>query len=204
MSSRIVQCGNCGGEEPPARGRGGRPHCGNCHQPLPWIAEAGRRRLRRGGRGSTMPVIVDFWAPGAGPAGWSARRSNRSPRTSPARSNSSRSTSTGRPSFRPLHDPRVPYADDAEWRASRGRAGGRRAGHRTASWVEGALASAGAAAGGEGGEMDAFTETPDHHGAFPRLSEGSSAGSPPTASAGPPGGRGPVSGGARAATSSSS
>ena len=44
-------------------------------------------------------------------------------------------------------------------------------------WLDGALASAGRRQEGRAAEMDAPTETPDHPGAFPRLSDGQIGGS---------------------------
>ncbi|MFJ7624653.1 thiol reductase thioredoxin, partial [Rhodococcus erythropolis] len=41
MGSEKVKCPNCGKTNNiPAAGEG-KPRCGNCHEPLPWIAAAG-------------------------------------------------------------------------------------------------------------------------------------------------------------------
>jgi thioredoxin 2 len=67
MSSRIVQCGNCGKKNRVPAIAAGVPHCGSCHRSLPWIAEAGDDDFAEVVEGSTTPVIVDFWATWCGP-----------------------------------------------------------------------------------------------------------------------------------------
>jgi thioredoxin 2 len=67
MSSRIVQCGNCGKKNRVPAIAAGVPHCGSCHRPLPWIAEAGDDDFAEVVEASTIPVIVDFWATWCGP-----------------------------------------------------------------------------------------------------------------------------------------
>ena len=50
----------------PAEGRG-RARCGNCRGPLPWVAEAGDDTFPAIAEASTIPVVVDLWAPWCGP-----------------------------------------------------------------------------------------------------------------------------------------
>ncbi len=45
----------------------GTPRCGNCHQPLPWIVDAGDDSFAEIAESSKVPVLVDLWAPWCGP-----------------------------------------------------------------------------------------------------------------------------------------
>jgi thioredoxin 2 len=67
VATDIVQCPNCGRRNrvPPAGT--GIPRCGNCHRPLPWVAEAGDDTFAEVAEQSTVPVVVDLWAPWCGP-----------------------------------------------------------------------------------------------------------------------------------------
>lgn len=58
----IVMCPKCGRRNrvPPAAS--GTPRCGNCHQPLPWIVEAGDDTFDRIAVQSSVPAVVDLWA----------------------------------------------------------------------------------------------------------------------------------------------
>jgi thioredoxin 2 len=62
MADPIVECANCGRRNRVPSIASGVPRCGNCHRPLPWIAEAGDDTFASVVEQATMPVLVDFWA----------------------------------------------------------------------------------------------------------------------------------------------
>lgn len=67
MGSEKVKCPNCGKTNNiPAAGEG-KPRCGNCHGPLPWIAAAGDGDFAEIVEKSSVPVLVDLWATWCGP-----------------------------------------------------------------------------------------------------------------------------------------
>jgi thioredoxin 2 len=43
------------------------PRCGNCHQNLPWIADAGDDDFAEVAERAPVPVLVDMWATWCGP-----------------------------------------------------------------------------------------------------------------------------------------
>jgi thioredoxin 2 len=62
MASRVVTCPRCGRKNRVADVAAGVPRCGNCHGPLPWIAEAGDLSFHAVVEQSALPVVVDLWA----------------------------------------------------------------------------------------------------------------------------------------------
>jgi thioredoxin 2 len=67
MSTRVVVCPNCGRKNRVPSAATGVPRCGNCHQPLPWIADAGDDDFAEVVEKAAIPVLVDMWAPWCGP-----------------------------------------------------------------------------------------------------------------------------------------
>ncbi len=61
--AHVVGCGRCGhSNRLPVSGRG-IPRCGNCHQALPWITDAGDDDFAEIIDNPAMAILVDMWAP---------------------------------------------------------------------------------------------------------------------------------------------
>jgi thioredoxin 2 len=63
----IVVCPTCGRKNRVPAAASGTPRCGNCHNPLPWLAEAGDETFAESVERAQLPVLVDLWAPWCGP-----------------------------------------------------------------------------------------------------------------------------------------
>jgi thioredoxin 2 len=66
-SGQVVTCPHCGRKNRVPAAAEGTPRCGNCHQPLPWIVDAGDRNFAEVAEAASVPVVVDMWAPWCGP-----------------------------------------------------------------------------------------------------------------------------------------
>jgi thioredoxin 2 len=62
-----VSCPHCGQRNRVPAAADNRPKCGNCHQHLPWIADAGDDDFAQVAERSPVPVLVDLWATWCGP-----------------------------------------------------------------------------------------------------------------------------------------
>ena len=67
MSDEIVRCPNRGRRNRVPAAASGVPRCGNCHKPLPWIVNAGDDTFTEVAERTSVPVVVDLWAPWCGP-----------------------------------------------------------------------------------------------------------------------------------------
>lgn len=62
-----VECGNCGAKNRVPAVAEGVPRCGRCNTPLPWVVDATDAEFHAVVDESSLPVLVDVWAPWCGP-----------------------------------------------------------------------------------------------------------------------------------------
>ncbi|HEX8861701.1 MAG TPA: thioredoxin domain-containing protein, partial [Actinomycetes bacterium] len=64
---KIIPCTNCGKRNRVPSAANGVPRCAACHTPLPWLTAAGDGDYEEVVTRSTLPVLLDLWAPWCGP-----------------------------------------------------------------------------------------------------------------------------------------
>jgi thioredoxin 2 len=67
MRTTTVVCQHCGKKNRLPVAARGKPRCGKCHEPLPWIVDAGDADFSEIAQQASMPVLVDLWAVWCGP-----------------------------------------------------------------------------------------------------------------------------------------
>jgi thioredoxin 2 len=66
-ATTTIRCPNCGSANRLPAAAQGKPKCGHCHRPLPWIVDASDDDFAAVAERSSLPVLVDMWAPWCGP-----------------------------------------------------------------------------------------------------------------------------------------
>jgi thioredoxin 2 len=67
MDTKVVVCPNCRKKNRVPAAGNGTPRCGNCHQPLPWVVDAGDDDFGDVAERAQLLVLVDMWATWCGP-----------------------------------------------------------------------------------------------------------------------------------------
>nr|WP_055587849.1 thioredoxin [Peterkaempfera griseoplana] len=67
MQVATVSCPHCGRRNRVPAAAEGRPTCGNCKQPIPWMVDAGDHDFAEVAEQADVPVVVDLWATWCGP-----------------------------------------------------------------------------------------------------------------------------------------
>jgi thioredoxin 2 len=67
MAATEIACSGCGARNRIPVATSGKPRCAKCHLDLPWLAEATSADFDQVIKQSSLPVLVDLWAPWCGP-----------------------------------------------------------------------------------------------------------------------------------------
>lgn len=63
----VLACPACGTRNRVPAAASGAPRCGKCNAALPWVADADETNFTEVAERSSIPVILDLWAPWCGP-----------------------------------------------------------------------------------------------------------------------------------------
>ncbi len=66
-ATEIAACEQCGRRNRIPAAAAGKPACGSCKAPLPWIVSADDDTYRDVVEAAKLPVLLDLWAPWCGP-----------------------------------------------------------------------------------------------------------------------------------------
>ncbi|MER8014065.1 thioredoxin [Streptomyces griseoluteus] len=67
VRATTIRCPHCGRANRVPAAAEGRPRCGHCKQPLPWVVDAGDDDFTEVAEEADVPVVVDLWATWCGP-----------------------------------------------------------------------------------------------------------------------------------------
>ncbi|MFJ6841786.1 thioredoxin [Streptomyces griseoluteus] len=67
VRATTIRCPYCGRANRVPAAAEGRPRCGHCKQPLPWVVDAGDDDFTEVAEEADVPVVVDLWATWCGP-----------------------------------------------------------------------------------------------------------------------------------------
>lgn len=67
MRTTTITCSACGRQNRVPAAAEGRPRCGHCSSPLPWLVDAGDEDFTEVAEKATPFVLVDMWAPWCSP-----------------------------------------------------------------------------------------------------------------------------------------
>jgi len=67
MAKTPIACPSCGARNRLPVTTSGRPRCGKCQAELPWLVDVEASEFDATIKASSVPVLVDLWAPWCGP-----------------------------------------------------------------------------------------------------------------------------------------
>ena len=67
MSTTVLTCPGCNTRNRVPNATSGTPRCASCHANLPWLIEVDAREFAEVTASSSLPAVVDLWAPWCGP-----------------------------------------------------------------------------------------------------------------------------------------